>query len=206
LQHNFQNFIIISINMASTSDIKNGMCIEMSGDTYVVKSFQHVKPGKGNAFVRMKLKSITTGKVIENTVPAGHKIDDVRVEYRQYQFLYPDTDNNKFNFMHQETFEQLEIDGDMIDNPQFLKEGMIVDIIVHAAKDVPLACQLPQYVVLEVSYIEPGAKGDTATNTLTPAQVETGAEIRVPLFIKQGDMVKIDTASGEYMERVNLKK
>lgn len=176
----------------------------MNGDTFVVKSFQHVKPGKGNAFVRMKLKSITNGKVIENTVPAGHKVDDVRVEYRQYQYLYPDGD--KFNFMQQESFEQIEIPADMIENSQFLKEGMIVDIIFHAAKEIPLACMLPQHVQLEVTYIEPGVKGDTATNTLTPAQVETGAEVRVPLFIKQGDIVKIDTTTGEYIERVNLKK
>lgn len=176
----------------------------MNGDTYVVKSFQHVKPGKGNAFVRMKLKSITNGKVIENTVPAGHKVDDVRVEYRQYQYLYPEGD--RFNFMQQDTFEQIEIPSDMIDNSQFLKEGMIVDIIFHSVKEIPLACMLPQQVQLEITYIEPGAKGDTATNTLTPAQVETGAEVRVPLFIKLGDIVKIDTTTGEYLERVNAKK
>ena len=192
--------------MATTSDVKNGMCIEMNGDTYVVKSFQHVKPGKGNAFVRMKLKSITNGKVIENTVPAGHKIDDVRVEYHQYQYLYPDTEAARFHFMHQETYEQLEIEGDMIENSQFLKEGMIVDIIIHSVKNIPLACMLPANITLEITYIEPGAKGDTATNTLTPAQVETGAEVRVPMFIKQGDFVKIDTATGEYLERVNMKK
>lgn len=180
------------------------MCIEMNGDTYVVRSFQHVKPGKGNAFVRMKLKSITNGKVIENTVPAGHKIDDVRVEYHQFQFLYPE--GEKFHFMHQETYEQLELDGDMIENPQFLKEGMMVDVIMHSVKNIPLACMLPTHVTLQITYIEPGVKGDTATNTLTPAQVETGAEVRVPLFIKQGDFVKIDTSTGEYLERVNMKK
>lgn len=190
--------------MATTSDIKNGMCLEMNGDTFVIKSFQHVKPGKGNAFVRVKMKSITSGKVLEQTIPAGHKLDDVSVEYRQYQYLYQEGD--KYNFMQQDTFEQLEIAEDMIENTQFLKEGMIVDIIIHGTKDIPLACQLPQHVQLEITYIEPGVKGDTATNTLTPAQVETGAEVRVPLFIKQGDIVKIDTTTGEYIERVNLKK
>lgn len=180
------------------------MCLEMNGDTYIVTYFQHVKPGKGNAFVRMKLKSITTKKVIENTVPAGHKLDDVRVERRQYQYLYPEGD--KFHFMQQDTFEQAEISADMIENAQFLKEGMIVDIVFHAVKEMPLAVQLPQFVTLEITYMEPGAKGDTATNTLTPAKVETGAEVRVPLFIKQGDLIKIDTTTGDYIERVNLKK
>ncbi len=179
------------------------MCLEMNGDTYIVVQFQHVKPGKGNAFVRMKLKSLTTGRVIENTVPAGHKLDDVRVERRQYQYLYMEGD--KYNFMQQDTFEQAEIPAAMIENAQFLKEGMIVDIVFHAQKEIPLACQLPQFVVLEVTYLEPGVKGDTATNTLTPAQVETGAEVRVPLFIKVGDMIKIDTTTGDYMERANKK-
>ena len=187
--------------MANTSDIKNGMHLEKSGDIFVVVSFQHVKPGKGNAFVRMKIKSLTNGRVIEDTVPAGHKLDDVRVERRQYQYLYQE--ENNYHFMQQDTFEQAEIPATMIDNAQFLKEGMIVDIAFHAEKEVPLSCSLPQFVVLQVTYMEPGAKGDTATNTLTPAKVETGAEVRVPMFMKQGDFIKIDTATGEYIERAN---
>jgi len=179
------------------------MHLEKNGDIFVVVSFQHVKPGKGNAFVRMKIKSLTNGRVIEDTVPAGHKLDDVRVERRQYQFLYQEED--KYNFMQQDTFEQAEIPATMIDNAQFLKEGMIVDIAFHAEKEVPLSCSLPQFVVLQITYMEPGAKGDTATNTLTPAQVETGAEVRVPMFMKQGDFIKIDTSTGEYVERVNKK-
>ena len=187
--------------MATTSDVKNGMHLEKNGDIFVIVSFQHVKPGKGNAFVRMKMKSLTNGRVIEDTVPAGHKLDDVRVERRQYQYLYQEED--KFNFMQQDTFEQVEIPAVMIDNSQFLKEGMIVDIAFHAVKEIPLSCSLPQFVTLEVTYMEPGAKGDTATNTLTPAKMETGAEVRVPMFIKQGDLIKIDTATGEYIERAN---
>jgi len=186
--------------MATTSDIRKGMCMEWNNDTFMVVEFQHVKPGKGNAFVRTKLKSLTTGRVLDNTFPAGHKVDDVRVERRQYQFLYPDEEN--FNFMDNETYEQFAIAKDMVDNNQFMKEGMLVDVIFHAEKEVPLACQLPQYVELEITYVEPGVKGDTATNTTTPAEVETGAEVRVPLFIKQGDVIKIDTESGSYVERV----
>ena len=186
--------------MATTSDIKNGMCLEMNGDTYIVTYFQHVKPGKGNAFVRTKIKSLTNGRVIDHTFPAGHKIDDVRVERRTYQYLYSDDD--RFYLMNNDSFEQLDIPKSMLDNSQFLKEGNPVEVLFHAVKEVPLTCQLPQFVVLEITYIEPGLKGDTATNTLTPAEVETGAQVRVPLFIKLGDLIKIDTATGDYLERV----
>lgn len=186
--------------MASTSDIKNGMCLEMDGDTYMVVYFQHVKPGKGNAFVRTKLKSLTTGRVLDHTIPAGHKIDDVRVERRNFQFMYADDDY--FHFMQNDTFEQVSLPKDMVDNSQFLKEGGAADILFHASKEIPLACILPQHVILEVTYMEPGLKGDTASNTLTPATVETGATVRVPLFIKQGDFIKIDTTEGSYIERV----
>lgn len=186
--------------MATTSDIKNGMCIEYEGDTYIITYFQHVKPGKGNAFVRTKLKSLTNGRVIDNTFQAGHKIDDVRVERRNYQFMYADDDY--FHFMHNETFEQVSLEKHMIENSQFLKEGGAADILFHSIKEIPLACMLPQHVTMEITYIEPGMKGDTASNTLTPATIETGAIVRVPLFIKLGDHIKIDTTTGEYLERV----
>jgi len=186
--------------MATTSDIKKGMCIEMNHDTFIVVEFQHVKPGKGNAFVRTKIRSLTSGKVLDHTFPAGHKVDDVRIERRQYQFLYEQEE--RLNFMNQDTYEQIDISRDMLDGVEFLKEGEICDVIFHAVKEIPLAVMMPQHVTLQVVYIEPGLKGDTATNTLTPAELETGAKIRVPLFIKQGDLIRINTETSEYMERV----
>ncbi|MGB1216272.1 MAG: elongation factor P [Saprospiraceae bacterium] len=185
--------------MIGTSDIKNGLCLEHNNDIYTVVEFLHVKPGKGNAFVRTKIKSLTTGRVLDNTWPAGHKIKDVRVERRKQQFLYNDEEG--YHFMDNETYEQIFLDEKMIDNPGLLKEGMEVDILFHAEKELPLTLDLPQYIVLEITYTEPGVKGDTATNSTKPATVETGAEIRVPLFINQGDRIKIDTRNSSYVER-----
>lgn len=186
--------------MATTSDIRKGMCINHNDDIYTIVEFQHVKPGKGNAFVRTKLKSVTTGKVVDYTFPAGHKVDDVRVERRKFQFLYDD--DLGYHFMNNETYEQVALTKEMIERPDLLKEGTEVDILFHAEREIPLTLEMPQYIILEVTYTEPGMKGDTATNTLKPAKVETGAEVRVPLFINQGDLVKVDTATGNYMERV----
>jgi elongation factor P len=188
--------------MATTSDIRNGMCIELNSDIYSVVEFQHVKPGKGNAFVRTKLKSLSSGRVIDNTFPAGHKVNEVRVERRKFQYLY--NDEMGYHFMDNDTFEQLTLDTKLLDRPDLIKEGTEVNILFNAEKDVPLTLEMPQYIILEVTYTEPGLRGDTATNTLKPATVETGAEVRVPLFINQGDFVKIDTATGAYMERVKL--
>jgi elongation factor P len=185
--------------MASTSEIRNGLCINYSNDIYSVVDFQHVKPGKGAAFVRTKLKSLTTGKVIDNTFPAGHKIDPVRVERRKYQYLY--NDDMGFHFMDTESYEQTTIQSDMIERAELLKEGSSVEVLYHAEKNIPLTIDLPQYIVLEVTYTEPGVKGDTATNASKPATLETGAEIKVPLFINEGDRIKIDTKSGSYVER-----
>lgn len=185
--------------MANTSDIKKGMCIDYNNDIWSIVEFQHVKPGKGNAFVRTKLKSLSHGRVVENTFPAGHKINPVRVERRKFQFLYKD---DFYNFMDTETFEQTSLDEHLIDHPEFLKENLEVEILFHAAENRPLLIEMPQYIEFEITYTEPGVKGDTATNTLKPAKIETGAEIRVPLFINQGDLVKIETATGNYMERV----
>ncbi len=186
--------------MVTTSDIKKGLCIEFNNDTYYIVEFQHVKPGKGNAFVRTKLKSFTTGKVIDNTFPAGHKLQDVRVERRNFQFLY--NDDTGYHFMNMETFDQRAIQADLIENAKFLKEGMDIEILFHAEKDIPLSIDLPQYIELKITYTEPGVKGNTATNASKPATTETGAEIRVPLFINEGDIVKIDSATGSYVERV----
>ena len=186
--------------MASTSDIRNGLCIEFNNGIYSVVSFQHVKPGKGAAFVRTKLKSLTTGRVIDNTFPAGHKIIDVRVERRKFQFLY--ADDMGYHFMDNETYEQLFFDEKLIANPLLLLEGANVEVLFNAKDNTPLILEMPQYVVLEVTYTEPGVRGDTATNTQKPAKVESGAEVRVPLFVNIGDKIKIDTASGSYVERV----
>ncbi len=186
--------------MANTSEIKNGLCINYNHDVFVVVSFQHVKPGKGAAFVRTKLKSMTTGKVIDNTFSAGHKIDVVRVERRTYQYLY--NDDTGYHFMNNETFDQIAIQEKMIDRPDFLKEGMEVDIIFHATDERPLTLEMSQYIELEVVYTEPGLRGDTATNVTKPAKLETGAEIRVPIFVNEGDVLKINSSTGEYMERV----
>ncbi len=186
--------------MGNTSDIRNGLCLNYSNDVYKVIEFLHVKPGKGPAFVRTKLKSLTNGKVLDNTFPSGHKIDVVRVERRHFQFLYKDED--AFHFMNTETFEQIMIESKMIDNGDLLKEGEMVEILFHAENETPLTIDIPQYVVLAVSYTEPGVRGDTATNVTKPATVETGAEIKVPIFINEGDKLKIDTRTRSYMERV----
>ncbi|MFW5656599.1 MAG: elongation factor P [Bacteroidota bacterium] len=187
--------------MATTSDIRNGLCIEFNNDIFAVVSFQHVKPGKGPAFVRTKLKSLTTGKVIDNTFAAGHKINDTRVERRPYQYLYKD--DTGFIFMHNETFEQIPIQEKLIENADLLKEGQDVEIVFHADTETPLTCELPPFVEMEVTYTEPGLKGDTASSTtLKPATLETGAQVMVPLFIDMGERIKVDTRTRSYAERV----
>lgn len=186
--------------MATTADIRNGLCINYNGKICTIVEFQHVKPGKGPAFVRTKLKYIETGKVIDNTFSAGHKIDVVRVETRNYQYLYQDGEN--YIFMNTENYEQVPIPQAMIDNQDFLKEGIICTIMFHADEELPLVVELPQYIDAEITYTEPGIKGDTATNTLKPATIDTGAEIRVPLFINTGDKIKVDTNKREYSERI----
>lgn len=188
--------------MATTADIKNGLCLRYNNGIYTITEFQHVKPGKGPAFVRTKLKNVETGKVIDNTFSAGHKIDVVRVERRKYQFLYKD--DSGYHFMNDETYEQTFIKEEIINAPQFLKEGDFAEIVFDAEEEVPLICELPASLVLEVTYTEPGEKGNTATNAFKPATVETGAEVRVPLFINQGDLIKISTATGDYSERVKV--
>ena len=186
--------------MANTSDIRNGLCIDWNDDIYSIVEFQHVKPGKGNAFVRTKLKSFSSGKIIDQTFPAGHKINPVRVERRAFQYLY--NDDRGYHFMNTETYEQTFLQKEMLENPEFLKEGAIIEILFHAAEETPLTVDMPQYIELAITYTEPGIKGDTATNATKPATTETGAEIRVPLFINEGDIVKIETKTGNYMERV----
>lgn len=186
--------------MASTSDIKNGFCFKHNNDIFSVTEFQHVKPGKGAAFVRTKMKSLTTGRVLDNTFPSGHKIEEVRVERHKMQYLY--NDDMGYHFMNTENYEQAVIDKNLIDNPGLLKEGSMVEVLYNTDDNTPLTMEMPQYVVMEVTYTEPGVKGDTATNTMKPATVETGAEVRVPLFIGVGDVIKVDTGTNTYVERV----
>ncbi|MDY0779597.1 elongation factor P [Tenacibaculum sp. IB213877] len=186
--------------MATTSDIKKGLCIRYNHDIFKIIEFLHVKPGKGPAFVRTKLKSVTSGKVIDNTFSAGHKIEDVRVETRSYQYLYPEGDT--FHFMNTEDYNQITLQKDALDSPDLLKEGEIVTIIFNAEDNSPLSVEMPSHVILEVTHTEPGVKGNTATNATKPATVETGARINVPLFINEGDKIKIDTEKGAYTERI----
>ncbi len=185
--------------MATTSDIRKGLCIRYNNDIFKIVEFLHVKPGKGPAFVRTKLKSVTTGKVIDNTFSAGHKIDDVRVETRSYQFLY--ADGKTFHFMNTDDYNQIALQEGVLDAPELMKEGEIVTIMFNTEDSMPLSVDMPASVVLEVTHTEPGVKGNTATNATKPATVETGARVNVPLFINEGDKIKIDTEKGTYMER-----
>jgi len=186
--------------MATTSDIKNGLCLNFNHDLYSVIEFLHVKPGKGPAFVRTKIRSLTSGKVLDHTFPSGHKIDVVRIENRTYQYLYNDGD--AYHFMNTTTYEQIFLEKHLINAPDLIKEGDMVNIMFHADKEEALSAEIPNFVELEVTYTEPGVKGDTATNSTKPATLETGAEIKVPLFINTGDFIKIDTKKRAYSERV----
>lgn len=186
--------------MASTSDIRKGLCIKFNHDTYKIIDFQHVKPGKGPAFVRTKLKSLTSGKVVDNTFSAGHKIDEVRVETRKYQFLYPEGD--MYHFMNTDDYNQITLPKETIDAVDLLKVEEIVTIIIRSEDETPLSVDMPASVVLKVTHTEPGIKGNTATNATKPATVETGATVNVPLFINEGDLIKVETEKGTYKERV----
>lgn len=186
--------------MATSSDIRKGLCIRYNNDIFKVIEFLHVKPGKGPAFVRTKLKSVTTGKTIDNTFSAGHKIDDVRVETHKFQYLY--SEGEMFHFMNTEDYSQIQLMKDILDTPELMKEGETVTVLINTEDGAPLSVDMPAHVILEVTSTEPGLKGNTATNATKPAIVETGAEINVPLFINQGDKIRIDTDKGQYQERV----
>ena len=186
--------------MASTSDIRKGLCIKYNHDIYKIIEFLHVKPGKGPAFVRTKLKSVTSGKVIDNTFSAGHKIEDIRVETHKFQFLYNDGDT--YHFMNNEDYSQIQLEKDSLDTPELMKEGETVTIQINTEDSMPLSVDLPAHVILEVTSTEPGVKGNTATNATKPAIVETCSKINVPLFINEGDKIRIDTDKGNYQERI----
>ncbi len=186
--------------MATTADFRNGLCIEYNNDLYTIVEFQHVKPGKGGAFVRTKLKNLKSGKVIDNTFNAGVKITTARIERRPHQFLYKD--DIGYHFMDSSTFEQVALQENMVEGSEFLKEGQEVEVIYHAETETALSVELPAFVTLQITYTEPGVKGDTATNASKPATLETGAEIQVPLFIDQDEVIRVDTRTGTYYERV----
>jgi len=186
--------------MATTADFRNGLCLDFNGDLCQIVNFQHVKPGKGPAFVRTKLKSLVTGKQFDHTFTAGVKINTVRVERRPYQFLYKD--DIGFHFMHRETFEQTSVQENLIDSPDLMKAGQEVEIVFHAEKEMPLSCDLPPFIEMLITYTEPGIRGDTSsTSSLKHATIETGGTIKVPLFVNTGDKIRIDTRTREYYER-----
>ena len=186
--------------MINSQDVKNGTCIRMDGKLYFVIDFLHVKPGKGNTIMRVKLKDVVHGYVLERRFNIGEKLEDVRVERRQYQYIYKEDEN--YIFMDQESFEQVPIEKNKIIGVDFLKEGLVIDVVFDTSTDTILLAELPVKVELQITYTEPGIKGDTATNTLKPATVETGAEVRVPLFIDNGEIIRVDTRDGSYIERV----
>jgi elongation factor P len=186
--------------MATTSDIRKGLCIRYNHDIFKIIEFLHVKPGKGPAFVRTKLKSVTTGKVIDNTFSAGHKIEDVRVETHKFQYLYKE--GTTYHFMNTDDYNQIALQESTLDTPELLKEGEVVTVLINSEDGLPLSIDMPSHVILEVTHTEPGVKGNTATNATKPATVETGARINVPLFINEGDKIKVETDKGTYTERI----
>ena len=185
--------------MITTNQLKRGTVIKLEQELFSVIEFQHVKPGKGGAFVRTKLRNIKKGSVIDKTFRAGEKVEDVRLEKRPMQYLYDEGDS--LVFMYTENYEQESIPKDAIGEAiNYIKEEDIVNITIY--EDEPISIEPPDFVTVKVTYAEPGLKGDTATNVLKPVKIETGAEIRVPLFVEEGDKIKIDTRTGEYVERV----
>ena len=186
--------------MVTAGDFRNGVTFEEDGNVMQIIEFQHVKPGKGNTIMRTTLKDVVKGGQIERRFNIGEKLEDVRVERRPYQFTY--TEGEHYHFMNQETFDDVIIDKNLINGVDFMKEGEIVDVVSDASTDTVLFADMPTKVQLKVTYTEPGIKGDTATNTLKPATVETGAEVRVPLFINEGEVIEINTTDGSYVGRI----
>ncbi len=185
--------------MADTSDFRNGLIIKFKNDLYTIVEFQHVKPGKGGAFVRSTLKNLRTGKVLDNTFRSGESVEVVRVERRKYQYLYKDGDY--LVCMDNETYDQINIPIELFgDGVEYLKESEEVEILFNGTEIISV--DIPIFVYLKVVETEPGFKGDTATGALKPAKLETGVSINVPLFINEGDVLKVDTRNGGYVERV----
>ena len=187
--------------MASTSDFRNGFTMSWNNGIWTIIEFQHVKPGKGGAFVRTKLKNVANGKVVDNTFRAGEKVDQFRVERRGHQFLYQD--DLGLHFMNTDTYEQVNLPLDAVAGREYIKEGATIDIIMHAETDQALTTEIPLAVELLVTQCDPGLKGDTATGATKPATVESGATIYVPLFINEGDVIKVNTDKGDYVTRIS---
>lgn len=186
--------------MINSQDIKNGTCIRLDGKLYFCIEFLHVKPGKGNTIMRTKLKDVVSGRVLERRFNIGEKLEDVRVERRPYQFLYKE--GEEFIFMNQETYEQIPIMHDLITGADYMKEGDVVDVVSDASNETVLFAEMPVKTTMKITYTEPGLKGDTATNATKPATVESGATVRVPLFVNEGEVIEIDTRDGSYVGRV----
>ena len=186
--------------MIKSQDIKKGTCIRMDGKLYFCIDFLHVKPGKGNTIMRTTLKDVVSGRVLEKRFNIGESLEDVRVERRPYQYLYLEVAD--YIFMNNETFDQIPIAKDLITGVEYMKEGDVVEVVSDADTNTILYAEMPVKTTLRVTHSEPGIKGDTATNTLKPATLETGVEIRVPLFIEEGELVLVDTRDGSYLQRV----
>ena len=186
--------------MIKSQDIKKGTCIRMDGKLYFCIDFLHVKPGKGNTIMRTTLKDVVSGRVLEKRFNIGESLEDVRVERRAYQYLY--LEGQDYIFMNQETYDQIPIAKDLITGVDYMKEGDVVEVVSDADTNTILYAEMPVKTTLRVTHSEPGIKGDTATNTLKPATLETGGEIRVPLFIDEGELVLVDTRDGSYLQRV----
>lgn len=186
--------------MADTSDFRNGLIIKFKNDLYTIVGFQHVKPGKGGAFVRSTLKNMRTGKVLDNTFRSGESVEVVRVERKKYQYLFKEP--NGMVLMDNDTFEQITVPEEVFgDSSKFLKESEEVELLVDDQEQI-ISAEAPIFVQLKVTATEPGFRGDTATNVMKPATLETGAQIQVPLFVDEGELLKVDTRTGEYVERV----
>ena len=186
--------------MIKSQDIKKGTCIRLDGKLYFCIDFLHVKPGKGNTIMRTTLKDVVSGRVLEKRFNIGEALEDVRVERRPYQYLY--MEGTDYIFMNNETFEQIPIAKDLITGVEYMKEGDVVEVVSDASTETVLYAEMPVKTRLQITYTEPGLRGDTATNTLKDAVVETGAKVRVPLFIEEGEIIEIDTRDGSYQNRV----
>ena len=186
--------------MIKSQDIKKGTCISLDGKLYFCIDFLHVKPGKGNTIMRTTLKDVVSGRVLEKRFNIGEALEDVRVERRPYQYLY--MEGTDYIFMNNETFEQIPIAKDLITGVEYMKEGDVVEVVSDASTETVLYAEMPVKTRLQITYTEPGLRGDTATNTLKDAVVETGAKVRVPLFIEEGEIIEIDTRDGSYQNRV----
>ncbi len=186
--------------MASTADISRGMILKLEGSLYTVVEFGENKTARAAAKVWARLKGVDNSRTIEKTWNSGDTIFPVRVERKTFQFLYKD--DTGYNFMDNETFEQIAMEERLVDAPQFLKDGQEVSVLINTESDQPMSVELPDKIVLKVTYSEPGVRGDTATRTLKPATVETGATVMVPLFVNEGEVIRVNAKTGEYVERV----